>query len=115
MRLESAPVPVTRNGGSDLAGLAHGGLGIFSIQALGVGNRDANLLSIDRVLNLVETVGAVLFPALVGAPAQIAGTGWDTIRMEAGILVKGNEMRCVGGAEDMAAVTTVVATQKDAK
>lgn len=67
MRLESAPVPVTRNGGSNLAGLAHGGLGILCIHALG--NRHANLLSIDVVLDLVQTVGAVLSPALVGAPA----------------------------------------------
>lgn len=115
MRLESAPVPVTRNGSSDLAGLAHGGLGILCIHAIGVGNRHANLLSIDGVLDLVQTVGAVLFPALVGAPAQIAGTGGDTIGVEAGILVKGDEVRCVRGAEDMTAVTTVVATQKDAE
>jgi hypothetical protein len=114
MRLESAPVPVTRNGGSDL-GLTHGGLGILSIHALGAGTRDANLLSIDSILDLVQTVGSVLFPTLVGAPAQIAGTGGDTIGMEAGILVEGHEMRCVGGAEDVATVTTVVAAQEDAE
>lgn len=113
MRLESAPVPVTRNGGSDLAGLAHSGLGILCIHV--IGNRHANLLSIDGVLDLAQTVGAVLFPALVGAPAQIAGTGWDTIGVEASILIEGNEVRCVRGAEDMTAVTTVVATQKDAE
>lgn len=67
MRLEGTPVPVTRNGGSDLAGLAHSGLRILCIHALG--NRHANLLSIHGVLDLTQTVGAVLFPALVGAPA----------------------------------------------
>lgn len=113
MRLEGTPVPVARNGGSDLAGLAHSGLGTLCIHALGNGH--ANLLSIDGVLDLAQTVGAVLFPALVGAPAQIAGTGGDTIGVEASILIKGNEVRCVGGAEDMTAVTTVVATQKDAE
>jgi hypothetical protein len=35
--------------------------------------------------------------------------------MEAGILVEGHEMRCVGGAEDVATVTTVVAAQEDAE
>lgn len=114
MRLESAPIPVTRNGGSDL-GLIHGGLGILSIHALGVGTKDANLLSIDGILDFVQTVGTVLFPTLVGAPAQIAGTGGDTIGMEAGILVEGNEVRCVGRAEDVATVTAVVAAQEEAK
>lgn len=114
MRLESAPIPVTGNRGSDL-GLTRGGLGILSVHALGVGTRDANLLSIDGVLDLVQTVGTVLFPTLVGAPAQVAGTGGDTIGMEAGILVEGNEMGCVRGAEDVATVTTVVAAQEDAE
>lgn len=113
MHLEGTPVPVTRNGGSDLASLAHSGLGILCIHVLG--DRHANLLSIDGGLDLVQTVGAVLFPALVGAPAQVAGTGGDTIGVEASILIKGNEVRCVGGAEDMTAVTTVVTTEKDAE
>jgi hypothetical protein len=114
--LESAPVPVTRNGGSDLAGWTHGGSGsLVAIVVLGLGNRDASLLSIHVVLDLVQTVGSALFPALMGAPAQIAGTGRDTIGVEASILVKRNEMRCVGGAEDVATVTAVVATQEDAE
>ena len=114
MCLESAPIPITRNGGGNL-GLTHGGLGILSIHALRVGSRDANLLSINGVLDLVQTVGTVLFPTLVGAPAQITGTGRDTIGMEAGILVEGNEMRCVRGAEDVATMTTVVTAQEDAE
>lgn len=113
MRLEGTPVPVTRNGGSDLASLADSGLGILCIHVLG--NRHANLLSIDGGLDLVQTVGAVLFPALVGAPAQVAGTRGDTIGVKASILIKGNEVRCVGGAEDMTAVATVVTTEKDAE
>lgn len=109
MRLESAPVPVTRNGGG---GVGHVGLAIH-VHRIGDGN--ASLLSIHGVLDLVQTVGAVLFPALVGAPAQVAGARWDTIGVEAGILVKRNEVRCVGSTEDVTAVTTVVATQEDAK
>jgi hypothetical protein len=46
-------------------------------------------------LDLVQTIRAVLFPALVGTPTEITGTGEDPIGMEAGFLVKRNEVRSV--------------------
>jgi hypothetical protein len=49
----------------------------------------------------------------VGTPAEITGTRQLTLGMEAGILVKRNEVRSMGGAENMSAVTTVVATKED--
>jgi hypothetical protein len=83
-RLESAPVPVTGNRGSNLSRLSIG-LGVFRVARLRHGNTD--LLSIHAVLNLVKTIGAILLPAQVGAPAQITSTGRNTVGVETSILV----------------------------
>lgn len=111
MRLEGAPVPVTGNGGSGLTGLSSG---IAVLDVFGVRHLHPDL-SIHVVLDLVQAVGAGLLPAQVSAPAEVAGTGRHTLWVEAGVLVQGDEVRRVGGTEDMAAVTTVVATKEDAK
>lgn len=66
-------------------------------------------------MDLAQAVGASLLPALVGAPAEIAGAGGHAVWVEAGVLVQRDEVGSVGGTEDMAAVTTVVATQEDAE
>ena len=111
MRLESAPVPVTRNRGSDLSRLSTTGLGILKI--LRFRDRDTFLLSVHVVLDLVQAFGAVLLPAQVSAIAQITGTRGNTIRVKASILVQRDEVRSVCSAEDVAAVTTVMATHED--
>lgn len=110
MQSEGAPVPVTGNRGSDLSRL---GSGLWVLDVLRVG--DGDTLGIHVVLDLAQAVGASLLPAHVSAPAEIAGTGRHAVWMEAGVLVQRDEVGSVGGAEDMAAVTTVVATKEDAK
>lgn len=121
MRSESAPVPVARHASSDLGGLAQIGLegsaarflaGVESFRGLVF---TAMGLGVNGVLDLAQTVGASLLPALVGAPAEVAGAGGDALGVEAGILVKGDDMRGVRGAEDMTAVAAVVTTQEKTK
>jgi hypothetical protein len=109
-QLEGAPVPVTRNRDSNLARLS---VRLGVLRGLRLRHGDADLLSVHVVLDLVETVGAVLLPAEVGTPAEIASTGGNTIRVETSILVQRDKMRSVRGAKDVAAVATVVATQED--
>jgi hypothetical protein len=113
MQSEGAPVPVTGNRGCDLGSLALGSLGV-GVHVLGrVGHGDTGLLSVDVALDLVQTVGTVLLPALVGAPAEVTSARRLTLGVEASVLVKGNEVRSVGGAEDVTAVTAVVATKEN--
>lgn len=110
---EGAPVPVTGNRSSDLGCLALGFLGV-GVHVLGrVGHGDTGLLSVDVVLNLVQTVGTVLLPALVGAPAEVTCARQLTLGVEASVLVKWNEVGSVRGAEDVTAVTAVVATKEN--
>ena len=51
----------------------------------------------------------------VSTPAQVASPRGNSFGVETRILVKGNNMGGVRGAEDMAAVAAVVATQEDTK
>lgn len=117
---EGAPVPVAGHAGSDFGRLAGIALGIQGARlALRVaGSSDllrAALLRIDGILDFAQAVGAGLFPAPVGAPAEITGPRGNTLGVEAGLLVKRDEVGGVRGAEDVAAVTAVVAAQKEAK
>jgi hypothetical protein len=110
---EGAPVPVTGNRGSNLGCLALGFLGV-GVHVLGrVGHGHTGLLSVDVVLNLVQTVGTVLLPALVGAPAEVTSARRLTLGVEASVLVKWNEVGSVRGAEDVTAVTAVVTTKEN--
>jgi hypothetical protein len=111
MRLESAPVPVTGNRGSDFPRLS---IGLGVLEMIRFRHRNT-VLSIHVGLDLIEALRASLIPAKVGTPAEIAGTGWDTIGVEASILVQRHKVRSVSSAEDVATVTTVVATQEDAE
>lgn len=118
--LKGAPVPVARDTGSDIRGLAEVGLegsaaGLLAVlHVLRVGAL-VDAAGVDVVLDLVQTVGAGLLPARVGAPAKVASTRGNTVGVEASLLVEGNVVGSVGGAENMTAVTAVVATQKDAE
>lgn len=117
---ESAPVPVARHTGSDIGRLAEIGRGVQGarLAVAVVGSNDllgATLLRIDGILDLAQTVGARLFPAPVGAPAEIAGPRWNALGVKAGLLIKRDEVGGVRGAEDVAAMTTMVAAQKEAK
>lgn len=49
----------------------------------------------------------------MGAQAKITGAGRLAIGVEASILVQWNQMRRVGGTEDVATVTAVVATKEN--
>lgn len=83
------------------------GLGRLAIAVLGLG--------VNGVLDLAQTVGASLLPALVGAPAEVTGAGGDALGVKAGILVEGDDVRGVRGAEDMTAVAAVVTAQEETK
>lgn len=72
-------------------------------------------LGVHGVLDLGQAIGADLFPALEGAPAEIAGARSDTLGVESCILVEWHDMRGVRGAKDVAAVSAVVAAQEDAE
>lgn len=124
--LESAPVPATRDAGGDLGALGqHSGQGRLrilvrrDIRAVGGGivffivTVRGSALSIEQALDLAQALGTRLLPALVGAPAEVACAGGYSIGVEASILIKRDDMRSVGGAEDMAAMATVVATKKE--
>lgn len=66
-------------------------------------------------LDLGDAVGAVVGPAAVGLPAQVAGARRHAVRVEAGELVEADGMGGVGGAEDVSAVPAVVAAAEEAK
>lgn len=81
---------------------------------LGGRYRDADL-GIHVVLNLIQALRTSLLPALMCTPAEITGPGGYTIWVESGVLIQWNQVRGVGGAEDVATVTTVVTTKEDAE
>lgn len=125
-KLKSAPVPATRDAGSDLGALGQhsgqGGLRILvrrDIRAVGGGivffivTVGGSALSIEQALDLAQTLRARFLPALVGAPAEVACTGGNSIGVEASILIERDDMRSVGRAEDMAAMATVVAAKEE--
>lgn len=72
-------------------------------------------MSVDLVLDLVQSIGTCLVPALVSTPAEIARSRKDALRVEASLLVEGDGMRGVGRTEDVAAVTAVVTTKEETK
>lgn len=111
MQSKGAPVPVTRNRGSNLSGLW---VRLRVLMVLGGRYRDANL-GVHIVLNLIQALRASLLPALMGTPAEITGPRWHTIWVESGVLIQWNKVRGVGGAEDVATVTTVVTTKENAE
>lgn len=115
-QLESAPVPIAGNAGRDLSSLAEVGFEgstadlfaggkIFSVLSLTFA-----VLRIHGILDLAQAVGASLFPTLVCAPAEVTGSRRNTIRVETSMLVKGNHVRGVRRAKDVAAMTAMVAT-----
>lgn len=119
MRLKRAPVPAARNTGRNLAALCdrrrQSRLGVFVLRDIGGirvdrRQRGSCMLSVNRILDLVQTLGAGFLPAVEDVPAEIAGARRNTLGMETGILVERNEVRRVRGAENMTAVTTVVST-----
>jgi hypothetical protein len=73
------------------------------------------VLGVNGALDLIQAVGASLFPALVGTPAEITSAGEDSVRVEAGILVERHEVRGVVVAEDMATMAAVMAAGEEAK
>jgi hypothetical protein len=72
-------------------------------------------LSVNLVLDLVQSVGTCLVPALVSTPAEIAGSRKNALRVEASLLVEGDGMGSVGRTEDVAAVAAVVTTKEETK
>lgn len=109
---EGAPVPITRHRGSNIGALGQVRLedctgGLLSC----IGN--GSLLGIDGTLDLAQTMGARLLPALVGAPAEIAGTGENAVRVKLGLLVEGNSVGGVRRAENMTAMTAVMAAEEE--
>lgn len=82
LRSEGAPVPVARHAGCHLSALGQVGLKrrpgavLTRVHVVGVTgcSRGAFLLGIDGTLDLAQTLGARFVPALVGSPAEIAGT-----------------------------------------
>lgn len=124
--LEGAPVPATRNAGGNLGALGQhsgqGGLRILvrrDIRAVGGGiiifivTVRGSALGVEQALDLAEAFRTRLLPALVGAPAKVACAGGNSIRVEASILIKRDDMRSVGGAEDVAAMATVVTAKEE--
>lgn len=67
------------------------------------------------MLNLAQPVGAGVLPALVSAPTKIAGPRGNSLWVKAGILIQGDDVRGVGGTEDVTAMAAVVTTQKETK
>lgn len=120
-QLESAPVPIAGNAGRNLSRLTEVGLEsstadlftcgkVFSVLGLTFA-----VLRIQGILDLAQAVGASLFPTLVCAPAEVTGSRRDTIGVETSMLVKGNHVRGVRRAKDVAAMTAMVATQEETK
>lgn len=72
-------------------------------------------MSVDLVLDLVQSVGTCLVPTLVSTPAKVAGSGKNALGVETSLLVEGDDMRSVGRTEDVAAVTAVVTTKEETK
>jgi hypothetical protein len=102
-RLEGAPIPAPRDTGGNL--LTRGcrrGLATICYRGIKRIGRGAParavcliILSVDLVLDLVESVGASLFPALVGTPAEVAGSRRNALWVEARSLVEGNHVGSV--------------------
>lgn len=117
---KGAPVPVPGHTGGDLGLLIQRGresvlvvpfLGFSIGNALDSGRISG--LSIQQGLNAVQAFRPRLLPALVCTVAQLAGTRWNSIRVEASILVEWNHMGSMRGAEDMATVTAMMTAQKE--
>lgn len=66
-------------------------------------------------LNLAQPRTARFVPPQEGVPAQIAGARQHAVGMEARVLVQGDEVEAVRGAEDVAAVATVMTTEEEAE
>lgn len=66
----------------------------------------------DESLHLLDALGATLFPALVGMPAEVAGAGQDAVGVEAGLLVERDGVGRMGGAKDVTAVAAVMTTEE---
>lgn len=131
IRLEGAPVPSAGDAGSDLSSLALRSIGGFVRKIVllrSVGARcsvdgrlgvlvaiASGLLLSQESLDLVQTLSASLFPALVSAPTEIAGARKNSFGVEASILIKRHHMRSVRGAENMSAVAAMMTTQEEAK
>lgn len=119
-RLKGAPIPVTGNTGSNLGILTEIGLESRSARALtGLeilgGLRVLIALGVDGALNLVQAVGTSLLPALESTPAEVTGSGENTLGVEAGILVERHKMRGVVVAEDVTAVAAVMTAGEEAE
>lgn len=65
------------------------------------------------MLDLGETAGTRLQPALIGAPAEVTGPRGDSLGVKPGLLVEGHEIGGVGGAEHVTAMATVVSAQEE--
>lgn len=72
-------------------------------------------LGIDQALNLAETTGTRLFPALVCTPAEVACARQDTVGMETGILVERDEMGGMRRTKDVTTMATMMTTQEETK
>lgn len=77
--------------------------------------RGGILASLQLALNLAETGSTRLLPALVGAPAEIAGARQGTFWVETGVLVQGDQVGSVRRTEDVAAMAAVMTTQEETK
>lgn len=120
--LESAPVPTTRDTGSNLAGLAWGVRRLLtSVGQRGIhrartsGTLVVFVLRVDLVLDLVEAVGTSFIPTLVSAPAEIASPRENTFWVKSCFLVERNHVRSMGGAKDVTAMAAVMATEEETK
>lgn len=130
--LEGAPIPAAGDTGSNLGDLALGaieysvhsaallrGFGGLSrgssVIGVGIDGSGALLLGIENALDLVQALAASFFPALVGAPAQIAGPRRNTFGVESSILIERDQMGGVRGAEHMATVAAVMAAEEEAE
>lgn len=71
------------------------------------------ILLVEGVLNHIKSIATGFLPALEGAPAEVACARGDSLGMESRILVKGNEVCCVGGAENVAAVSAVMPSEEE--
>lgn len=122
INLESAPVPATGNTGGNLGVLVQRReRGLQTIVLRVVGAIRINrvglpvLPGVDRILDHVEAVAARFQPAQVGTPAEVAGTRRNPLGVETSLLIEGNEVSRVSGAENVTAMTAVVPTQKKAE
>jgi hypothetical protein len=121
INLESAPVPATGNTGGNLRVLVdrrERGLQTIVlrvVRAIRIIRVASVLPGVDRLLDHAEAAAARFLPAQESAPTEVAGTRRDPLGVETSLLIKGNEIWGVGGAEHVTAVAAVVPTQEEAE